>query len=335
MAKSKGQQEKILRLYELFTKESDENHRYTLQDMIDYLYSYGLICERKSVYEYIDILRNFGLDIVCVHEKRYYYYLRERTFENAELKLLIDIVQSSKLITKKKSVTLIEKLSSLASRSDADMLKREVTVINRVKHSNEKVYENIDRINEAINGRKLLSFKYYKWEIRKSGSSVTLKKVSRRGDERYLVIPKSLMWDDENYYLVAYEYSTKKLRHYRVDRMEKLIVSDNDWGTLKGLEKFDPGSYSKQVFGMYGGEQREVTVRFENSLIGVVVDRFGQKVSITDVDDKSFTVKISVMLSPQFFAWLFAFSDKAEILSPDDAVDMMKKYLSDVMKKYE
>lgn len=334
MPKNPKQKQKLLYIMRLFMEKTDEEYGITVADIIDYLDDYGIAAERKSIYNDIETLRDFGLDIVKTKVgKISLFSLVSREFETQELKLLVDAIQSSKFITQKKSRELIKKLENLSSENQAKDLHRQVIVANRVKTSNEEIYYNIDSINKAINHRKKISFYYTRWAVSREGNRKIVK-VRRHDGMRYLLTPKALTWDDENYYLIAYDKDADMLKHFRVDKMEGIAVEDERADSTKAVDKFDLAIYTKQVFGMYGGELVSVKMRFDDSLIGVVVDRFSDKVFISPNHDGTFTVTAEVMLSPQFYGWLFSFGDKAKLLSPRSAQNGFKKHLAEVMSVY-
>ena len=335
MAKNPRQKQKLLYIMKIFLEKTDEEYGVTVADIIDMLAQYDIEAERKSIYNDIETLRDFGMDIVKAKSgKMTLFSLASRTFETQELKLLVDAVQSSKFITQKKSRDLIKKIESLASENQAKELHRQVIVANRVKTSNEEIYRNIDSINRAINGKKMISFFYTRWEVSRTGVKKAVR-VRRHGGMRYMLTPKALTWDDENYYLIAYDSSADILKHFRVDKMEDIHVEDARAESSKAVEKFDLAAYTKQVFGMYGGELVNVKLRFDDSLIGVVIDRFSDKVFISPNYDGTFTVTTEVMLSPQFYGWLFSFGAKARIVSPKAAKTGFTAYLEEVTELYK
>ena len=293
-----------------FMEKTDEDYGVTVADIIDYLAEFDIAAERKSIYNDIETLRDFGLDIIKTKVgKISLFSLVSRDFEIQELKLLVDAVQSSKFITQKKSRELIKKIENLSSENQAKELHRQVIVANRVKNQNEDIYRNIDSISRAINNRKKISFFYTKWEVSRTGVKKVVR-VRRHDGARYLLTPKALTWDDENYYLIAYDAAAELLKHFRVDKMESIIVEEERADSTKAVDKFDIAAYTKQVFGMYGGTLTNVKLRFDDSLIGVVVDRFSDKVFISPNSDGTFTVATEVMLSPQFFGWFKAYLDE-------------------------
>ena len=334
MPKNPKQKLKLMYIMKLFLEKTDEEYGVTVADIIDYLSDYGIEAERKSIYSDIECLRDFGLDIVKTKVgKISLFSLVSRDFSVEEVKLLIDAVQSSKFITVKKSRELIHKIESLASENQAKELHRQVIVANRVKNSNEDIYRNIDSINRAINNKRKIGFYYNMWQVSHKGAKKIIK-VRRHDGQRYILTPKALTWDDENYYLIAYDKEAEMLKHFRVDKMEDISVEDSRADSSKAVDKFDLAVYAKQVFGMYGGETVSVKLKFDDSLIGVVVDRFSDKVFIQPHNDGTFTVSTEVMLSPQFYGWVFSFGDKVRIVSPKSAKDGFMDYLSEVTEQY-
>lgn len=334
MPKNPKQKQKLLYIVKYLLENTDENNGVTLSEILDFLDRNGITAERKSIYDDLKTLEDFGYDICRTKSKTTKYYIGSREFELAELKLLVDSVQSSKFITERKSNRLIKKIEQLASEGDAKKLHRQVIVSNRVKMSNEKIYYNVDSIYEAINSKKKIGFYYYEWVIDEN-SPKKIKKVRRHDGKRYIVSPKALTWDDENYYLIAFDNDADMIKHYRVDKMESIEVLDERAKYKKGIDDLDIAAYSRAVFGMFGGELTDVKLKFDNSMVGAVVDRFSDKVFISPNKDGTFTVSTKVMLSPQFFGWLFCFKDKVKIMSPKKAKVEFESYLDSVNSIYK
>lgn len=324
MAKSANQKLKLLYLMQYLLRESDEAHPVTVQQMIDELASYDINAERKSLYDDIEALRSFGVDIIKNKAKTTGYYVGSRDFELPELKLLVDSVQSSKFITEKKTLNLIKKIESLASVYDAQLLQRQVYVRNRVKSMNESVYYNVDEISGAISSDKAIRFKYCDY-------TPSRERRLRKDGAWYEVSPFSLMWADENYYMIAYDAEASMLKHYRVDRMLSIKALERERDGKKEYKNVDMAEYSKRVFGMFTGEVKKVSMRFNNELAGAVIDRFGMDTVMVPCDDKSFTVSVSVAVSPPFFGWIFGFGRAAEILSPDEVRSEYRKRIEEMM----
>ena len=314
-------------------EKTDENHALTINEIKELLAQYDIHTERKALYDDLQILETFGLDICRTRSTTVRYFVGSRDFEIPELKLLVDAIQSSKFITHKKSLKLIKKLEGLVSENDGKQLQREVYVTNRVKTLNEQIYYNVDEIHNAISDNRKISFKYYKWEVDFSGRQKIIK-TERREGKTYSVSPWALCWDDENYYLVAYDSDAGIIKHYRVDKMEGIRISDKPRDGSQIFEKFNLAHYAKSVFSMFGGEECEVKLSVENDLIGVIVDRFGSDVYIVRESDSSFLITVKVMLSPQFYAWLFGLGPKVRMLTPKRAVDEYKDKISELNALY-
>ena len=308
-------------------RESDENHLISTAQIIEELSHYGISAERKSIYDDIEALIYFGLDIIQVKGRQGGYYLGERDFELPELKLLVDSVQSSKFITQDKTYDLIKKIENLASVYDGQLLQRQVYIQNRVKSMNESVYYAVDAISDAITQNNQITFKYFEFNIQKE-------RVYKHNGQLYKVSPFALVWDNENYYMLAWDSTVEKIKHYRVDKMYGVSMTDDKREGTEAFEKTDMSSYTKSVFGMFGGNEEKVRFRFANRLAGVVIDRFGRDTMIMKDGDEHFTVSVNVVISEPFLAWVFGFGEDAEILSPESAREEMKKHTEIVCNMY-
>lgn len=310
-------------------EKTDENHALTVGEIKDALAAYGIQTERKALYDDLQILEKFGLDICRTRTSTVRYFVGSRDFEVAELKLLVDAIQSSKFITRSKSLKLIKKLEGLVSENDGRLLQREVYVTNRVKTPNEQIYYNVDIIHTAISQNNRISFKYMKWQVDFTGRQKIVK-TERHSGKIYVVSPFALCWDDENYYLVAYDSEVEKIKHFRVDKMEKISIIDMERDGSDRFEKFNLAHYAKSVFSMFGGEECDVKISVDNELIGVIVDRFGSDIYIIRESETSFSVTVSVVLSSQFYAWLFGLGTKVRIVSPEKAVREYKTKIQEI-----
>ena len=328
MAKSSNQKLKLLYLLKMLEEKTDEENTMTINEMIAELDLYGITAERKSIYDDLEALRHYGLDIAIRKSKTTDYFVAGRLFELPELKLLVDAVQCSKFVTHKKSNELIKKIESLASTHQAMSLHRQVYVSNRVKTINESIYYNVDSLHAAIADNKQVTFKYFDYDISKE-------KVYRKSGNKYSVSPYGLSWDDENYYLVTFSHKYNDFTHYRVDRMSDIELSEVSREALPENEHFNIAEYSKKVFNMFGGEEVTVKLKFDNSLVNAVIDRFGKDIMIGKLDDDSFSIWIKVALSSTFYAWLAQFGNKVKILSPEMVVEKYKGFITDSIKEYE
>ena len=317
---------KLFYLMKILLEKTDEEHTITVPEMIAELGKLGISAERKSVYDDLEYLKLFGLDVCSRKTRTHDYFIGSREFELPELKMLVDSVQSSKFITHKKSMELISKIEKLTSEANAKKLHRQVFVTNRVKTVNETIYYNVDKIHDAIAANKQITFKYYDLDVNR-------KKVYRKNGDRYTESPVALTWDDENYYLITYKEKYDDYAHYRVDKMESIEITEED--RVLSEEPFDLSAYSKTTFAMFGGEETEVSIKFENDLVGVVFDRFGTDVRIVKADEDHFICTVKVAVSPHFLSWIVSFGRRAKIMSPDYVVDEMYALIRESLENYE
>ena len=328
MARSSYQKLKPLYIMNYLLQNTDEDHPVTVNQIISYLDSQGISAERKSIYSDIEALQYFGLDIVQSGSGRSCgYYIAHRTFELPELKLLVDSVQSSKFITHKKTAALIKKIETLASIHEAQLLNRQVFVKNRIKTMNESIYYNVDEIHNGISKNKKIRFLYFEYNVQKE-------RQYRRNGAYYVVSPFALTWDDENYYMVAYDSDAAMIKHYRVDKMEKISILEEDRDGLEAYQALDMAIYARKTFGMFTGKEEHVVLRFENHLVGAVLDRLGRDVFIVPDDPDHFTVRTDVIVSPQFFAWVTGFGTSAQVIGPGHVVEAMKDHICAVAGQY-
>lgn len=328
MPKSANQKLKILYICKLLLRSSDEEHTVSMQQILQYLESVGITAERKSIYADIDALRLFGLDIEKSAGKNAGYYISSRDFELPELKLLVDSVQSSRFITRKKTMALIKKIEGLCSEHEAQSLQRQVFVANRIKTMNESIYYNVDKIHNGISLDRCIAFKYFEYSVRKE-------RIERKSGKEYVVSPIALTWDNENYYLIAYDGDSGTIKHYRVDKMTGIRTTLEKRHPETALGSRDLADYSNKVFGMFTGTETKVRLRFKNHLAGAVIDRFGTDIVMIPVNDSEFEITASIAVSPQFLAWVYGFGTEALIVSPQEVADKMKKQLTETAALYK
>ena len=319
MAKGSGQKRKVLLLERLLLERSDGEHPISTAELIEALEQQGIPAERKSIYDDMEVLRQAGIEVESRKGRQPGWFVEDRPFQLAELKLLVDAVQSCKFITKRKSDDLIHKLEGLTSVWQARQLQRQVYVDRRVKTMNESVYYTIDKLHTALAEGRGVTFRYFEYSIKKE-------KVFRREGRRYTVYPYGLVWDNENYYLVGWDAARKEVRHYRVDKMADLAVTclrrERDGG-----EPFDMAAYAAKHFGMFSGREGKVRPRCGNAMVGVILDRFGQEVMLIPDGPDHFTVTVDAVVSPQFFGWLFGLGENVELIAPAWAVTAFQQRL--------
>ena len=319
MPRGTNQKFKFTYLMKIMQEKTDDEHSLTMPQIMEELEKYDVTAERKSIYaDFQDMTDKFGVEIIKEQIGREtYYHVGAREFELAEVKLLIDAIQSSKFITQTKSRELITKIKSFVSEHQAKQLQRQVYINDRVKTMNESVYYNVDDIHTAINQNKKIRFKYYKWDINK-------KLVPRHNGDWFVVSPWALTWDDENYYMVAFDNLDHKIKHYRVDKMMRISIEDEKRDGKEEFKNFDMAEYSKATFGMYQGQKTKVKIRLANNMCGIFIDRFGKEISFRPIDDEHSELHVDVNVSPQFFGWIFSLGKDVKVVGPEEVVEELR-----------
>ena len=328
MAKSYNQKIKLLFLMDLFMQRTDMEHTISMKEIISELEKNEISGARKSIYSDIETLKEYGLEIEYRKEQPEGYYLAERTFELAELKLLVDAVQSSKFITEKKSRSLIKKLEGLTSYYEAGQLRRQVYVADRVKTMNESIFYNVDKLQNAILSNRQIVFEYTKW-----GMTDRIKLLNK--GKIYRVSPWMLSWTDENYYLIAYDNEQGIIKHFRVDKMLRVELINEMRLGKEAYDRIDPAIYSKNMFGMFSGKNEMLSIQIPEYLLGAFIDRFGKDISVRKIDNEKYVVHIQAIISEQFFGWLTGLGKDVIILSPQKSVQEYKGYLKSILGNYK
>ena len=321
MSKGSNQKLKLSYLTKIMLAKTDDEHALTMPQIIEELEKYDVTAERKSIYsDFADMTDKLGIEIIKEQIGREtYYHVGAREFELAEVKLLIGAIQSSKFITQTKSRELITKIKCFVSEHQAKQLQRQVYINDRVKTMNESVYYNVDFIHTAIYQNKKIRFKYFKWDISK-------KLVPRHNGDWFVASPWALTWDDENYYMVAFDGLDQKIKHYRVDKMMRISIEDEKRDGKEEFKNFDMAEYSKATFGMYQGTKTNVKIEFANYMCGVFIDRFGKDISFRPIDDEHSELHVDVNVSPQFFGWIFSLGKDVKVTGPGEVVEQMKEF---------
>ena len=317
MAKSTNQKLKLLYLMQIMLENTDDEHGLSMAEIIDKLAAYDISAERKSIYSDFELLRFYGIDIQREQRDRtVYYYVGARELELAELKLLVDAVQSSKFITEKKSRQLIKKLEQFVSKYDAQKLNRQVYVHGRIKTMNESIYYNVD-----------IEFQYYQWNVDKEMEL-------RHDGAFYQISPWGLVWDHENYYMVGYDSVAGILKHFRVDKMIRIGLLTEPRKGRAQFQKMDITAYTKKRFSMFDGEVQSVTMICENQFAGVILDRFGRDVRMRKEDDSHFRVTADVAVSNNFFGWLIGLGAGIKLIEPEEVVKQMQDRVCELYREY-
>lgn len=306
---------RIIELLRFLYQQTDEAHAVTVSEMIEYLKSKGIPSVRQTVYTDLEALDTAGIDIVQIKSTQNRYFIGSRIFEYPELKMLVDAVASSKVISAKKSQALIQKLGRLTSVQQAEQLQRLASLSSRVKPHNEKVYYIIDSIQTAILDQHQISFQYYEYTPEK-------KKILKHDGYRYILDPYALEWKNDHYYLIGYSHKHKGIAHFRVDRLTSVEPLDSKF---QPMPDFDVAAYTNKMVDMFAaGHAEQVKLLCSNELMRVIIDHYGEDIEISPYDDTHFTVIIEVNPSGTFYGWVFKFMGKIRILSPQSCVDKMQ-----------
>ncbi|MCL2136135.1 MAG: WYL domain-containing protein [Coriobacteriia bacterium] len=343
MTSSPNQKMKLLYISQILSERTNENNAITVNELIRALAAFDIKAERKSIYTDIETLKRFGMDIITNHGRSNAYYLASSLFELPELRMLVDFVESSQFITTDKSEKMIKKLSSLTNIHDGRYFTNKLGSVDSYKSKNSSIMYNVWYIHMAIIDSKKISFKYFDYNLRKE-------RVHRKSSEFYIENPVELCWNDQKYYLICYNTKHDSFVHYRVDKMIDVSVSDEDIDDFadKQINLLD---YTMKHFGMYVGDTVRARLRFDRSLINIVIDRYGTSVKILpsssglgspanspDSDDDSssecFDVEVEVTDTPVFLSWVFEFGNKAEILAPQSLRESMQHLLGEVSSLY-
>ena len=310
MANENIRKVKLLKLLELLRQNTDEEHPMSTAQIATTLSEMGIPFDRRTISQDIITLNELGYEILSVmkgHDKC--YYVEDRSFSIPELKILIDAVQASSFITEKKSEELIHKIASLAGSHRAEVLKRNMVCFNTRKHSNERIFYNVNDLEDAILRQKKILFRYF--DLDESGN-----RVYRRDGHRYVVEPIALVFNEDNYYLTCYSSRHDSTSNYRVDRMDSVKVLEENCSEKAITLRKQVAAYTEQAFKMFGGQIEDVVLEFDRSLIGVVYDRFGENTKMMTTSENKCIAHVRVQISPVFWGWLFQFGEEMRIISP-------------------
>lgn len=327
MPKYENQKQKLLYILKFFYEETDEEHTLTVNQIIDKLKQNDISAKRRSVYDDIHTLQDFGMDIVMRKGKTFEYFLSSRLFETAELKILIDSIQSSRFITMKKSESIIKRLKQLTSKPQSRKFSGQIYIYDRIKNMNECILYNVDTLHNAISENRKIKFRYFDYNIK-------MERIFRKNGEFYSANPLALTFDNENYYLIAFSEKHGDYVHYRVDKMTDIEISREKRIMPKG--EFNAAEYVKPMFSMFDGEVERITALFHISYLNAIIDRFGGNVILSKTEDKEcFQAVFKAAVSPTFLSWIIGFGKGALIISPQWVADEVKYLALEAAEMYE
>ncbi|MBQ8620525.1 MAG: WYL domain-containing protein [Clostridia bacterium] len=329
MPRKENQRKKLLILRDILLRNTDERHGLTRKEIEVELSRYDIEVSRQTFAEDLELLREFGVDIMTDRVgSKTIYYVGEREFALPELKLLIDSIQASRFITEKKAMELIRKMEKLCSKHEAAELQRGAVIVDRIKNMNESIFYNVDAVHQAINQNSKIRFQYFNYNIQ-------AEREYKHGGKIYEESPYAMVCTDDNYYLLAYNSERNIIKNYRVDKLAAVQVTGEPREGREVFEQYDLKRFTRNSFGMFSGKEAKVTMRFSHRFANAVVDRFGKDVFMRRVDDNWVEVVAPVVVSPMFFRWLYGLGAEAYIVGPQDVKEAMKNHLLEVSKLYE
>lgn len=324
---------KLLYIVDILRKKTDENHYLAATEICDELSQLDIPAERKSIYNDIDILREYGFDIIHTGSKnRGGYFLGAREFELAELRLLSDAVQAANFISQKKTNQLVQKIESFASEKQAKILHSQVYVDNRPKCKNEEIYYTISLLDEAISAKVKVNFTYTRRRI-------TEEFKTAKEEKSFTVSPYALIWSDDHYYLVCNNEKYDNLMHLRIDKikhLEKTSLPARHFAEVSDYKNyFDSADYASKLFNMYSGEPKPVEFICNNDTLEPMLDRFGENVKIQKYDDEHFVLRTNVASSEGLVAWIVQFGGRVKVKSPNDLIYSVKQKAAEILEIYD
>ncbi len=320
---------KLLKLWELLSQNTDSEHPMGTPEILDRLKAMGIDCDRRTLYDDIKTLNSFGYEVDCVRGASNEYSVDSSAFDVTELRILMDAVQASSFITDKKTDALVDKIAHLAGSRRAEVLKQNIVAFNTTKSTNEHIYYTVNEISNAIISQKKIEFTYFKYD----SDHERVYRTDEGGEVKlYKVNPYATIFSDDKYYLVCYDDKHGEMSHYRVDRMERVRVLDEEITPTNSVKGFDIQSHKKQVFSMFTGERKNVVFEADVSLIDVIFDKFGD-IKMTERDDKV-TFESEVQVSPTFIAWCCSFGNRLRVVSPPTVVHTIKDYAHEIYYLY-
>ena len=324
---------KLLYIVDILRKKTDENHYLAATEICDELSQLDIPAERKSIYNDIDILREYGFDIIHTGSKnRGGYFLGAREFELAELRLLSDAVQAANFISQKKTNQLVQKIESFASEKQAKILHSQVYVDNRPKCKNEEIYYTISLLDEAISAKVKVNFTYTRRRI-------TEEFKTAKEEKSFTVSPYALIWSDDHYYLVCNNEKYNNLMHLRIDKikhLEKTSLPARHFSEVSDYKNyFDSADYASKLFNMYSGEPKPVEFICNNDTLEPMLDRFGENVKIQKYDDEHFVLRTNVASSEGLVAWIVQFGGRVKVKSPNDLIYSVKQKAAEILEIYD
>lgn len=326
MPVEKGQRLKLLKIWEILRQETDEAHPMSSVELLERLEAIDIKCDRRTLYADIQALNESGYKINCNRRKTNEYFVERREFSMAEIQILMDAVQAASFITEEKTALLVDKIAELAGSRKAEAIKKNIVAFNTVKSHNEDIFGTVATITQALEQDKKIEFLYFDYDTNK-------RRIYRKENKVYKVNPVATIFSNDKYYLLCYDDKHGNPSHYRIDRMAEMKISSENIVPSKLSELCAIQKHKKQLFGMFTGEECEVSFEADNSLIDTVLDKFGFDTRLSVRNNQTFSFSATVQLSPVFLGWCCSFGDKLKVTGPETVLKHLKEHL-DKLKNY-
>lgn len=317
---------RLMLIKDILHDKTDENHFITIGEILNILNSYGISAVRQTIYDDIDLLIEAGYDIDCVpgRNNTNMYHLVSREFEMAELRLLIDAVESIRSLPIAKCNSLKEKICKLGGPS-ADFLLQCTSKNDLTRTENPQIYYIIDTVNEAISTKRQITFKYCEH------LSASKKPLKREGIE-YKVSPYRLVCYINYYYLIAFSEKHMKTMAFRMDCICEIPEILKVF-CVPESEGFRVNKTINDISETNQGKQSKLLLEFDNSVADVMANRFGDDMKIVTIGDPYCRAKVLVDVDNAFFAWIFKSDGKISIVGPRDIRDRYILMVSKAMAR--
>lgn len=323
---------RLLYIRDILSEYSDEEHPLNSTDIISMLESkYGISCERKTVYDCIEALTDYGCDIIKAGTKKG-FFMASREFELPEIRVLIDAVQSADFISPKKSKALLEKLGKYASKYQFSKIEKQVYIENRNKRNNESLFYTINELHDAIISKKQVDIIYRKRKISDD--------IKPHYEEKQLRInPYCLIWSDDHYYLVGNHEKYDNLIHLRIDRIKSVEQTDIRARHFSEVSSytvsFDAADYSNKHLSMFSGDIKPVELICKNEIIEEILDEFGERTKIFPYDSKCFTARINLAVTSGLVSRIMQYGDAIVVRTPNELKNMIINKSKSILETYD
>lgn len=318
---------RLLKLKEILFKETDGEHDLDIDELLSKLEAVSDDkFDKRTIKSDVELLDSTDFEIQTTTGKygKKLYSHQARLFETYQLRLIIDAILSARFITTKEKQNLIEKVKQLTSKHIAKTFPGPVMFSQSSNIDYERVTYNIDHVHRAISEQKVLIYRYGRYNVDK-------KFEYGRDGNLYHVESYALIWQNDNYYLIGRFQKNDEMRHYRLDRIRDITISEASFTK----REFHLQEYVNHSFMMFAGKDIRIKIQFDNALINVVLDRFGLEADIMKNDEQHFILSTKAKLSDGLVNWILTWGGQAKVISPDYLVERVQNEIKNMAVLYE